>query len=137
MPVFLLIILLIATSAQSVSTHSAAVLGSWEGESKCTVPDSPCHDEHALYHLTADKKDSAKISIEAFKVVKGTPESMGTFICDYAAAESKLTCTANIQTQNQWDFVVSGDTMTGTLHIGPEKTLYRRISLHRSQATEH
>ena len=24
------------------------VLGSWEGESKCVVPDSPCHDEQVL-----------------------------------------------------------------------------------------
>lgn len=131
MPTFLLILVLSSLGSPG-PTDSAAVVGTWEGESNCTVPNSPCHDEHALYKFTSDKKDPAKISLDAYKVVNGTPEFMGTIACDYAAADSKLSCTANTPKQDLWEFVISANTMTGTLRVGPEKTLYRRITLHRS-----
>ncbi len=133
MPLFFLILVLAAQGSPAVA-DSAAVLGTWEGQSNCTVPNSPCHDEHALYKFAPDKKNRARISLDAYKIVNGAPEFMGTIVCDYAAADTKLSCTANTAKQDLWQFVISGNTMTGTLHIGPEKTLYRRITLHRSQA---
>ena len=45
-------------TALSLHASDKAVLGSWEGDSKCTMPDSPCHDEHVLYQITEDKKDA-------------------------------------------------------------------------------
>lgn len=110
---------------------SAAVIGAWEGESKCMVPDSPCHDEHALYRIKADKNKSAKLSVDGYKVINGSPEFMGSLTCDYDPGQSRLTCTANTPKHDDWEFHVSGDTMTGTLKVGAEKTLYRRITLRK------
>jgi hypothetical protein len=33
--------------------------------------------------------------------------------------------------QDDWEFHVSGKSMTGTLTVGPEKTLYCRITVRR------
>ena len=115
------------------AADNADVTGSWEGESKCTVPNSPCHDEHALYHFSTDQKNSAMLKLDACKIISGIPQFMGSLACEYHARHSLLTCTGNTAKQDTWEFHIAGDTMTGTLKIGPGKTLYRRIDLRRSQ----
>src|SRR5882672_10386152 len=60
-----------------------AVLGSWEGDSKCTVPDSPCHDEHLLYQIAQDKKDPFQLNLDAYKIVEGAPDFVGTLTCHF------------------------------------------------------
>jgi hypothetical protein len=109
------------------ASASAEVLGSWEGESKCAVTDSPCHDEHGRYRIRADKQNPAQLNLDADKVVDGSPVFMGTLACQYHAESATLRCTGNAAKPDDWEFHVSGDTMTGTLKIGAEKTLYRRI----------
>ena len=125
------IFLAIPLAWSQAQPDSAAVIGTWEGESKCTLPDSPCHDEHALYRIKTDKNKSPKLSIDAYKVINGSPEFMGTITCDYYSSQSTLSCTGNTPKQDDWEFHVSGDTMTGTLKIGTEKTLYRRVTLRK------
>jgi hypothetical protein len=108
------------------------VIGTWEGESKCSVPESPCHDEHAMYRIAADKKNPAQVNVDGYKIVDGSPQFMGTLICQYRADQARLSCTGNTGKQDEWEFQVSADTMTGTLTIGAEKTAYRRITLHQT-----
>jgi hypothetical protein len=73
---------------------AAAVTGSWVGESKCTAPDSPCRDEHVVHRITADKRNPAQLSIDADKIVDGTPQFMGTIVCQYHADQATLSCTS-------------------------------------------
>jgi hypothetical protein len=115
----------------------ADVIGTWEGQSKCAVSGSACHDEHALYKIFADKKDPAKLSLDGYKVVNGEAQFMGTLTCEYRPAHSTLSCTASTAKQDDWEFQISGGTMTGTLTIGAEKTLYRRMSLRKTQTKEN
>lgn len=114
---------------QSVKT----VLGSWEGESKCTVPDSPCHDEHVLYQIAQDKKDPWQLNLDGYKIVDGTPDFMGTLTCHYESKAGALSCTSSNPEKDDWQFHVLGDAMSGRLMIDDGKTLYRRITLHRVQ----
>lgn len=86
-------------------TDNTAVIGTWEGESKCTVPDSPCHDEHVVFRL-ADKNDST-VKLDAYKIVQGSPELMGTLVCRYHADQSNLSCTGNTRQPDDWQFHVS------------------------------
>jgi hypothetical protein len=109
------------------------LIGSWEGESKCSVIDSPCHDEHALYRIAADKKNPAQLNVDGYKIVNGSQQFMGTLIYQYRADQAKLSCTGNTGKKDDWEFHVSADTMTGTLTIGTEKTLYRRITLRKAR----
>ena len=117
------------THPQSVK----AVLGSWEGDSKCTVADSPCHDEHVLFQIVVDKKDPFQVNIDAYKVVDGAPDFMGTLACAYQSKVGALSCTSGSREKDDWEFHVMGDAMAGRLLMDNGKTLYRRISLHRVQ----
>ena len=115
----------------------AAVVGTWEGESLCAVPNSPCHDEHALYRIAAGKKNPAQLNIDGYKIVNGSPQFMGALLCLYRTEQAQLTCTGNTSKQDDWQFRVSGDSMTGTLTLGAEKMLYRRITLHKTSPKAH
>ena len=114
---------------QSVKT----VLGSWEGDSKCMVRDSPCHDEHVLYQITEDKKEPWQLKIDGYKIVDGAPDFMGTLTCHYESKAGALSCTSSNREKDDWQFHILGDTMSGRLMIDDGKTLYRRITLHKVQ----
>jgi len=114
--------------AQSVK----AVLGSWEGDSKCMVPNSPCHDEHVLYQIAEDKKDQWQLNVDGYKVIDGSPEFMGTLTCRYQSKSGALSCTSSSKEKDDWEFHLMGDAMAGRLLIDNGKTLYRRITLHKS-----
>jgi len=119
---------LLSASAQSVK----AVLGSWEGDSKCTVADSPCHDERVLYQITEDKKVDFQLNLDGYKMVEGSPEFIGTLNCHYQPKAGALSCTSSTKEKDDWEFHVMGDQMAGRLLVDDGKTLYRRITLHRS-----
>ncbi|HZQ95083.1 MAG TPA: hypothetical protein VFA67_08740 [Candidatus Sulfotelmatobacter sp.] len=110
----------------------AKVIGSWEGDSKCTVPDSPCHDEHVLYQISVDRKDPDQLNIDAYKIVDASPDFMGTLACRYHAKQESLSCSGNTGRRDDWEFHVFGDSMTGKLTIEGGK-LYRRITLHKAR----
>ena len=112
---------------QSVKT----VLGSWEGDSKCTIPDSPCHDEHVLYQISEDKKDFGRVNIDAYKIVEGAQDFMGTLACHYESRAGALSCTSGDGEKDDWEFHVLGDRMAGRLTLNDGKKLYRRITLQR------
>ena len=107
------------------------VIGVWEGESKCTVPDSPCHDEHVIYTITAGPGD--ELTSKADKVVNGERQYMGALPCRYETAAKRLTCVNEGAKPGDWVFIVSGDTMSGTLTLRNKHQLYRRIRLERQR----
>src|SRR5579863_5799898 len=85
---FLLVLTCLLWAATAWPQSVKAVLGSWEGESKCTVADSPCHDEHVLYQIAGDKKDPWQLNLDGYKIVDGAPEFMGTLTCTYQSKVS-------------------------------------------------
>lgn len=121
----------LSASGQSAK-QLAAVLGSWEGESKCMVADSPCHDEQVLYQITSDRKDPDRLNLDAYKIVDGAPDFMGTLACEYRPKQSALSCTGNTSKQDDWEFHFLGESMSGTLKIEGGK-IYRRIALHKAK----
>ena len=129
--IFLAILLAPKSWGQS-SKELAKVLGSWEGDSKCSAPNSPCHDEHVLYQISVARKDPDHLSLDGYKIVTGAPEFMGTLVCEYHAKQSSLSCTANTSQQDDWQFHIFGDSMSGRLTIEGGK-LYRVIALRRAK----
>jgi hypothetical protein len=105
-------------------------VGTWEGESKCTMPNSPCKDEHVIYHTAVDKSAPNKVRLEVFKVVEGKQELEGTLDCTYRAGEI-LDCTTNAAKKDRWEFKIFRDRMIGSLIAGDERTLYRRMVLRK------
>ena len=117
------------TSASEPLDLTPAV-GTWEGESKCTMPNSPCKDEHVIYHTAVDKSGSNKVRLDAYKVVEGKQEFVVTLDCTYRAGEI-LDCTTNTAKKDRWEFKIFRDRMIGSLIAGDERTLYRRIGLRK------
>ena len=126
------IIVMVLGTACSLWASDKAVLGSWEGDSKCMIADSPCHDEHVLYQITADRKNPFQLNLDAYKVIEGNPEFIGTLACQFESRAGVLSCTSSTKEKDDWEFHVIGDSMSGRLMINAGKTLYRRATLHRS-----
>ena len=113
--------------AQQIKPEWKDVIATWQGTSICTVPDSACSDEQALYRVKPDKKDPDKLTTEEFKIVDKRPEFMGDLSCTYAAQDKVLTCYG--AKHDVWQFQVADNTMDGTLTVGKAKTVYRKVSL--------
>ena len=109
---------------------SSEILGAWEGESKCAVPDSPCHDEHVIYEIAADKNSSGGLKMDGYRVANGERVFMGTLRCQYQTAKKALSCTSRGKDSDDWEYTLSGDTLEGSLTING-KTLYRKITAKR------
>ncbi len=118
-------------SVLALAADDKQVLGVWEGESTCTIRDSPCRDEHVIYEIAPDPQapSDRKIKVDGFKVVNGEKQFMGTLHCKYAAPT--LSCTGNTAHDDLWTFTVEGNTMTGELRIDKERKLYRKIRVAR------
>lgn len=127
----LTIVVLVCGTALFLRASDKAVLGSWEGDSKCTVPDSPCHDERVLYQIAEDKKDPFQLNLDGYKIVDGAPEFIGTLACHFESKTAALSCTSSNMDKDDWEFHVMGDAMAGRLLIDHGKTLYRRITVRR------
>jgi hypothetical protein len=111
----------------------AEILGNWEGESKCTVPSSPCRDEHVVYEIAQEKTATSSLKLDGYKIVKGERQFMGTLRCDYNPSKKNLSCTFR-KDYDDWEYTLSGDTLRGTLTIDGGKTLYRRINVKRERS---
>ena len=115
-----------AAAQSSSARDNAEILGAWEGESKCTLPDSPCHDEHVIYEIAADKNVSSGLKMDGYKVVNGERVFMGTLRCEFEARKKTLSCTSRGKDFDDWEYTLSGGTLEGTLTING-KTRYRKI----------
>jgi hypothetical protein len=122
----------LSIAAWAKGTSVKDVIGSWEGESKCMIADSPCHDEHVLFQIATDRTDPWQLKLDAYKIVDGAPDFMGTLVCRFHSGVSTMSCTGNTSQQDDWEFQIAGDTMSGRLTIDGGKTLYRRLNLHKA-----
>jgi hypothetical protein len=122
-------------AAQSKPAGNAAeILGTWEGESKCTVPSLPCRDEHVVYEIAEEKTAMAALKVDGYKIVNGERQFMGTLRCNYNASAKNLSCTSRGKDYDDWEYTLSGDTLQGTLTTDSSKTLYRKITVKKNPA---
>jgi hypothetical protein len=132
-----LIALCVSFGAQTASllaaTPPTSITGTWAGESKCTVPSSPCHDEHVVYEIKREGKDADDYSIDAYKIVDSKRNFMGTLQCRFPVTSGALQCIGR-RPDDIWTFTVSGDHMSGTLTIGADKQLFRKVEVSRLKA---
>ena len=112
----------------------ASISGTWEGSSTCTVAGSACRNEHVVYEIKADTKAADHFTVDAYKIVAGERDFMGTLDCQYPTQPGVLRCIGR-RPDDVWLFNVTGDTMTGTLTIGAEKQLYRKVQVKRQVPT--
>lgn len=107
----------------------ADLVGDWQGTSLCQVKPSACHDESVLFRFSNPRKESSTITVQADKIVEGSPVTMGTGDWHYDKDKAELTWTIP---RGTWSLIVAGTTMNGTLKL-PDGTLFRKIQLTRSK----
>jgi hypothetical protein len=122
-----LALLALILGAPALAAEPAAVVGTWRGESLCTVKPSACHDEVVVYHF-APGKTPAAIVATANKIVDGKEVPMGVLDCTFDAARRALVCPIPLGT---FRFAIEGRRLSGTLELR-DGTLFRRISATKS-----
>ena len=105
---------------------AAVLVGTWRGESLCTVKPSACHDEIIVYHVAKTVRPDA-VTVAASKVVAGKEVPMGVLDCAWDAPHQTLSCP---NPRGTFVYHVEGREMRGALTL-TDGTLFRRISAHR------
>ena len=120
--------MLIALLALLAATDPRSVLyGAWRGESICTGVRPACHDEHAVYHITASNKPDVVV-VTGNKIVDGKEEEMGTF--EYHVDPTATTLTSEFH-GTVWTFHRTGNRMQGTAKQLPKGEVIRNIRLEK------
>ena len=115
----------IAYCAVSVAqSESTGVVGTWEGESTCTVQPSACHDEHVIYDITRKEQ---KLVMSADKVVNGQRQNMGTLDCSMEGKTLRCPMPRGV-----WSFEANGTKMTGELKLA-DGTLFRKVEVEKKR----
>ena len=107
------------------SNGDSSLLGHWHGDSVCAVPESACHDEESLYHVSRLAEKPGWFSLKGDKIVDGKAVSMGTVECRYESDKQTLTCESP---RGVFNFTVKNSRMIGTMNL-PDGSLWRKISL--------
>jgi hypothetical protein len=99
------------------------LVGDWKRTSLCQVKPSPCHDEVIVLRMSNPRNDSGKISVQADKIVDGSPVTMAISDWTYDAEKGQLTWT---MPNGTWELNLAADQMNGTLKL-PNGTIYRKV----------
>ena len=123
---FIALFLFLATAS---ALNADSLYGTWKGTSLCTNVRPACHDEIAVYHLSASSHPNT-VMVMANKVVDGKEVEMGgPFEFQRSGNTLSYEMTARDGTRALWTFIVSGDHMTGTLKQMPGGEVVRNIAL--------
>jgi hypothetical protein len=123
----IVLVLVVLLSVFGVAAEEPSPVGTWEGESLCMVLNSPCHDEHVVYEIKKKADSEQDLTIDAFKIVNGEKQFMGALDCLWKKSEKLLEC--HYRADDDWVYKIDGNRMQGTLHIGKERQLYRKINV--------
>jgi hypothetical protein len=75
--------------------------------------------------------DDSKLTVDAYKIVKGDKQFMGTLTCS-VPQNDQMSCTfPEGKRPNDWVFKIDGKRMTGTLYMDKERTMFRRIGVEK------
>ncbi len=116
----------------SANAPAATILGTWTGSSTCVGNRPACKNEEVVYRFVVVDGQPRRVTLLADKVIEGERVPMGKLEFIVSGAGDSLSCDFRIrQTHGIWAFKVAGDTMVGTLVILPDRTLGRRVRVHR------
>ena len=91
-----------------------------------------CKNEEVVYRFVAVDGRPNAVTLLADKIIDGKRVPMGKLEFEYNEADGSAKCEFTIgRTHGVWAYTVTGDTMSGTLIILPDKSLGRRVSAHR------
>jgi hypothetical protein len=124
----LLTALLFSTVIQAVDDESS-IVGIWRGDSICLQRNTACHDEIAVYRVSAIPGSHGHVYVSGGKMVNGKEVVMGSGEWRFDA--STRTLSTELPAGNIV-LVMNGNTMQGTFTLH-DKTVLRHISLKRDR----
>jgi hypothetical protein len=107
----------------------AKLAGTWRGDSLCVEKGTACHDEIAVYRITAIAGKPGYVMVSGGKVVDGKEIVMGTGEGRYDSAKRTLSVELP---RGLITLKADGDKLEGTFTL-PDKTVLRRISLKKAE----
>jgi hypothetical protein len=120
--------LLLSTVAQAADDESS-IVGIWRGDSVCLQKNTACHDENAVYRISAIPGKQGRVYVSGGKVVDGKEVVMGSGEWRFDANTRTLSSELPL---GDIVLVVNGDKMQGTFTLH-DKTVLRHITLKREQ----
>jgi hypothetical protein len=127
-----LLLCLVPFGVAQQSTSPARFLGTWTGSSTCVGNRPACKNEVVVYRFRPVANQPRKVNLLADKIIDGKRVPMGTLDFQLNQDGDSLTCEfTRGHTNGIWEYTLSGEAMSGTLVILPDKSLGRRVSVHR------
>lgn len=118
-------------------TSLNAFAGTWTGTSTCVGNRPACKNEIVVYRFVPVKGHPQQLRQLADKIIAGKRVPMGTLIFELNDSTGVLACVFKWgKTHGVWSYSVSGDAMTGTLIILPERSVEREVKVRRVKDTE-
>lgn len=131
--------LVLATGLEA-QQPAAAILGRWRGQSICVKGEfnSACNDEQVIYIFEPSAAGGRAITVHAFKIVNGVPESMG----DLEMAPDSVPMQwsgefANTRVHIRLTFIVAGDSLRGRMEDVLDGRVRRNMAAVRDSAGAH
>jgi len=112
----------------AAQADETAFVGTWRGESLCVQKGTACHDEVAVYRISAVPGKRGVLTVSGGRVVDGDEVVMGTGEWRYDGDAHALVSQG---LPGVITLTIDGDKMTGT-YVLADKTVLRRIALRRS-----
>jgi hypothetical protein len=103
--------------------------GTWRGDSVCVEKGTACHDEIAVYRISAIPNKPGYLLVSGGKVVDGSEIVMGTGEWRYDG--SKHTLSVDLP-RGTITLKADGGRLQGTFTL-PDKTVLRRITLKKAE----
>jgi len=125
----------IAVIPESTPGNSSAIddeskiEGTWRGDSVCIQKGTSCHDEIAVYRISAIPGKHGHFMVTGGKVVDGREVAMGSG--DFRYDSEKRTLIGELP-KGVVTLKIDGDKIEGTYTL-PDKTVLRRITLKKSK----
>jgi hypothetical protein len=127
------ILILFTASLFSTVTRAAdeesGIAGIWRGDSICVQKNTACHDEIAVYRVSAIPGKHGYVYVSGGKMVDGEEVVMGSGEWRFEARTHTLSTELPL---GDIVLVVNGDKMQGTFTLH-DKTVLRRITLKKEQ----
>jgi hypothetical protein len=123
---------LTARAAATSKDRRDVLLGTWQGTSICTGARAACHDETAVYHVTAASAPNV-VTMAMNKVVDHREVEMG--ILDYTVDFDAHTLVGDVDNPSlpsRWTFTWTETELKGIAVLLPSGTKIRDILLHRA-----
>ncbi len=121
-----------AIFAQQSTAPTPGFLGTWTGSSTCVGNRPACKNEQVVYRFRPIADQPRVLKLLADKIIDGKRVPLGALECRLNTNGDTSTCEfTRGRTTGIWEYKMSGEAMTGTLVILPDKTLGRRVEVHR------